>query len=236
MIESTNKDYGFFGTIKGGRMVEQFTSKLFDIAGQGVKEALGCTDEEAAAVLDSRIGRHLADVVAGTDNPTSLRVNINSWISKRSWSKEALQYLKIYRQEKQEMGESRKMVRELLEASEHYLSKRERDSIGNALFDDPILSGREKVRGLGVAVSRLASVLDKLSFSLDMVSGDLLLGDKGSRLLSFRRSLPPGSDIFSEGPELESRIAFNWENLNRPLTIDGLDKMDKSYEIVCYLT
>ena len=123
MIESTNKDYGFFGTIKNSRMVDQFTSKLFDIAGQGVKEAFGCTDDEAAAVLDSRIGRHLADVVTDAD-PTSLRVNVNSWISKRSWAKEVREVLKFVRQEKQEeMGESRRMVGELPEASEHYLSK-----------------------------------------------------------------------------------------------------------------
>ena len=225
MIESNNKEYGgidstmngFFGAISNAVIVERLKEKAFDAVAQMLVTDFDLSEAEAAYVLDNRTGRDLADSVSDSESIQAMVVKAKSTLGKQmAQSKTGM------------VGESKKLSCRLLEAGGNYLSKRERKLINDALYDDPILSGREKVQGLGQAVSSLAVVLDKLSFSLDMVSGDLLLGGKGSRALSFRRALPPGSDPFSEGPEVDSRISFNWENLNR-------DEY-KNYEVVCYLT
>jgi hypothetical protein len=122
------------------------------------------------------------------------------------------------------------MVSRLLESSGSILSTKERRVLNNAIHREPVLGGNKKVRGLGEALNVLSRVLSDNGFVLDMVYGDLLLGPKGSRALSFRRALPPGSDVFDEGMGVDSRISFNWEDLNA-----SEDPHDKNYEIIVYL-
>jgi hypothetical protein len=118
--------------------------------------------------------------------------------------------------------------------SEATLKANERKAINNAIHKREELGGKIKVDSVGQAINILAKVLDDVGYTLGMVSGDLILGDKGSRMLSFsRKSTNPDPQI--EGQEItNSRISFNWEvtshNLNSKTPIYG----DKKYEIVAY--
>jgi hypothetical protein len=123
----------------------------------------------------------------------------------------------------------------LLQESTSTLTARERRLLNNAIHKEPILGGNEKVGKLGKALAVLTRVLSDSGFVLDMVPGDLLLGDKGNRALSFRRALPEGSDPFDEGQEVDSKVSFNWENLDASNSQER--QFDaKRYEVVVYLT
>lgn len=114
-------------------------------------------------------------------------------------------------------SELKHLIREVIEevTSENKLTAQERKSINHAIQKIPELGGNKKVDGVGKGVSILAKVLDILGFQLDMVSGDLLLGQKGQRLLRFRRK-STGTDPFTEGPAIEnSGISFAWENMTQ---------------------
>jgi hypothetical protein len=77
--------------------------------------------------------------------------------------------------------------------------------------------------------------LDAVGFSLDMVSGDIIMGDKGSRMLPFRRKAYEGQDVFTENPEIEnSRIYITWENLTPPR--DNQPTSVGNFEIIAYAT
>jgi hypothetical protein len=244
MITSNNKDHGFFFTFKNySTVVDQLNSKMFDLAGQAIKEAFGCTDEEAAYVLDSSFGRHLADQVVESNSPTSFRVKISELLSRSRDAREVRERIKFKRLEDKEAEESGipasyrescKMVSRLLESAENILSIKERRVLNNAIHKEPVLGGNQKVRKLGEALNVLSKVLSENGFVLDMVPGDLLLGPKGNRTLSFRRALPSGSDVFDEGTEIESRVSFNWEDLNASDAPRQIG--EKSYEVVVYLT
>lgn len=107
------------------------------------------------------------------------------------------------------------------------LTAPERRRITNSLGRYKELDGNIKVPSLGTAISKLAAAIDEAGFTLEMVSGDILLGDKGNRHLPFMRK-PTGSDAFAEGPRVEGCfINFTWENLSR----EG-----RSYEVIAYLT
>ena len=244
MITSNNKDHGFFWTFKNySTVVDELNSRMFDLVGQIVKTSFGCTDEEAAYVLDAAFGRHLADYVAESSNTTSLRVKVSEVLSRGQWAKQVRELIGLKRLEDKEAEESGipvsykescKMVSKLLESAEHILSIKERRVLNNAIHKEPILGGNQKVRKLGEALNILSRVLSESGFVLDMVPGDLLLGPKGNRTLSFRRALPSGSDVFDEGAEVESRISFNWEDLNASDAPRQIG--EKSYEVVVYLT
>lgn len=93
------------------------------------------------------------------------------------------------------------------------------------------LDGNGRFNTVGEALNALTKALDSLGYSLDMVSGDHEIaqahhqpGSKGSRLLPFRRKNLSG-DPYTEEPTIEnSRISFNWEDLNR----------DGRFEVVAY--
>jgi hypothetical protein len=66
-----------------------------------------------------------------------------------------------------------------------------------------------------------------------MVSGDMLMGDKGNRNLSFRRANDPGQDPFTEKPAIvNSRIAFVWDRMDGP-TAQNPNSPNK-FEILAY--
>jgi len=113
--------------------------------------------------------------------------------------------------------------------SEATLKANERKAINNAIHEHKELGGNIKVDGIGKAINILAAALDSVGYTLGMVSGDLILGDKGSRMLSFsRKSTNP--DPYIEGQEItNSRISFNWE-----VTSKESDYGPKKYEIVAY--
>jgi hypothetical protein len=104
----------------------------------------------------------------------------------------------------------------------------ERKAINNEITKHKELDGNVKVDSLGKALTVLTNALYKVGYNLDMVTGDILLGDKGSRLLTFhRKSTSP--DPFVKGTEIEnSRISFNWEVTSTD------DSGLKRYEVVAY--
>lgn len=112
--------------------------------------------------------------------------------------------------------------------SDGTLKANERRAINNEITKHKELDGNVKVDSLGKALTVLTNALDKVGYNLDMVTGDILLGDKGSRLLTFRRK-STSPDPFTEGTEIEnSRISFNWEVTSTD------DAGLKRYEVVAY--
>ena len=111
------------------------------------------------------------------------------------------------------------------------ISKRERIKITNQIHKSKMLGGNLKVDSISKGLHELGNILDVCGFSLDMVSGDMVMGPEGNALLVFRRKT---ENPFIEGQEIEnSRISFTWENLE-PLE-DGAE-IKKRYEILAYLT
>jgi len=76
-------------------------------------------------------------------------------------------------------------------------------------------NGRFEKKELGLAA--VTKILSVLGFQLDMVTGDLIMGDKGYRNFTFRRANDPDQDPFTEKPEISnSYIVFNWERMDGP--------------------
>lgn len=104
---------------------------------------------------------------------------------------------------------------------------RDKRIIGKALAEVG-LDGNGRFGNPSKGVSALAAALHKVGFELDMVSGDLLLGDNGQRNLSYRK-YSDSTGTFDEHPEVtNSRIAFNWHLQGRDH--DGYT----TFEIQCY--
>lgn len=115
----------------------------------------------------------------------------------------------------------------LKEGFVHKLTKPERRMITDSLTQYG-LDGNGRFGNTSKAITALSRALDAVGFQLEMVAGDILLGDKGSRLLPFRKELET-IKIGEEHPEVEnSRIYFNWEKL-------GTDKEGNPvFEVLCY--
>lgn len=110
---------------------------------------------------------------------------------------------------------------------EHVLTPKERNILATA-FARVGLDGNGRFEKKERGLQAVTGVLQALGFNLDMVSGDIIMGDKGSRMLPFRRVNAPGQDTFTEQPMIEnSRIVFTWENLARP-------EQPARFEILCY--
>ena len=96
------------------------------------------------------------------------------------------------------------------------LSNSERNQIGLA-FKKVGLDGNGRFEKKEKGLLAVTNALSSLGFQLDMVSADMIMGDKGSRMFTFRRINSPGADVFTENPEIQnSRIVFVWEALDRP--------------------
>lgn len=110
-------------------------------------------------------------------------------------------------------------IKENLEEAEikiDKLSNSERNKISMA-FKKLGLDGNGRFEKKEHGLRAVSEALQSLGFQLDMVSGDIIMGDKGQRNLIFRRVNSPGQDQFSENPEIRnSRIAFVWELMDRP--------------------
>jgi len=96
------------------------------------------------------------------------------------------------------------------------LTNSERKKIG-AAFTKAGLDGNGRFEKKEHGLSAITDALSSLGFELNMVSGDLIMGDKGQRNLPFRRANDPGADPFTDKPEIEnSRIVFVWERMDGP--------------------
>lgn len=94
------------------------------------------------------------------------------------------------------------------------ISPREKKLMSQA-FNKVGLDGNGRFQSVSQGLRAVTDALSSLGFNLDMVTGDMVLGEKGQRQLSFRRTNDPGADPFTEKPMIKnSRIAFVWENLS----------------------
>lgn len=125
-----------------------------------------------------------------------------------------------------------RQIKEAGEVKVNRLSNSERRAIGNA-FAKVGLDGNGRFEKKEHGLSTINSTLHSLGFQLDMVSADLIMGDKGSRNFSFRRVNDPGADPFTEKPEIEnSRIVFSWERLDGPTS--QYTNSPSKFEILAY--
>jgi hypothetical protein len=97
------------------------------------------------------------------------------------------------------------------------LDTRTRIAISNA-FGKAGLDGNGRFKTVGAGISKISEVLDKLGYSLDMVSNDLEVSQahhrpefaEGQRQLRFRKKNET-EDAYHEHPEIEnSVIAMSW--------------------------
>ena len=110
---------------------------------------------------------------------------------------------------------------------ESKISPREK-KIMSQTFSKMGLDGNKRFESVSKGLHAVTSVLHAMGFNLDMVSGDMIMGQKGQRNLTFRRSNDEGADPFTEKPEIKnSRIAFVWENLSN-------EGQTPRYEILAY--
>ena len=112
------------------------------------------------------------------------------------------------------------------------INKKERIKITNHIHSSKMLGGNLKVDSISKGLHEVGNILDSCGYNLEMVTGDMIMGEKGSILLKFSRKT---DNPFIEGVEIEnSRISFSWENLELP-DKDGFQSK-KKYEILAYLT
>lgn len=118
----------------------------------------------------------------------------------------------------------------LNEVSGGKITPSERRKIGSQIYKFPVLGGNIKVSKPSEALAFLHRALHAVGFELDMVTGDILLGDKGSRLLPFSRTPVNPSD---DGESIEnSRISFTWE----VTSVSPTNSLDKKFEVTVYVT
>ena len=112
------------------------------------------------------------------------------------------------------------------------INKKERIKITNHIHSSKMLGGNLKVDSISKGLHEVGNILDSCGYNLEMVTGDMIMGEKGSILLKFSRKT---DNPFIEGVEIEnSRISFSWENIESP-DKDGFQSK-KKYEILAYLT
>jgi len=74
LFETTNKEWGFYGTMNRELKNDELTAKVFDIAGKELCYALAFIDfDRFARMLDSTYGRHFADAVLSIAKDHSLK-------------------------------------------------------------------------------------------------------------------------------------------------------------------
>jgi len=115
---------------------------------------------------------------------------------------------------------------------ENKISNSERNKISKE-FATLGLDGNGRFEKKEHGLQAITNALSKLGFQLDMVSSDIIMGDKGSRTLTYRRANDPGQDIFTEKPEISnSRIVFTWERMDGPTA--QYPNSPSKFEILAY--
>lgn len=84
----------------------------------------------------------------------------------------------------------------------------ERAKITNAILDKNVLRGLDRSKSKGYAIAEVADALRNSGFELELVPGDILLGNKNTRRLSFYRK---GMDQM--GVIKNSDVVFTWEKV-----------------------
>lgn len=101
---------------------------------------------------------------------------------------------------------------------------KDKRNASKGIHSNKSLGGVGRFTSLSKAISALAQALDSQGFMLGMVSGDILLGDHGTRQLEY------GNNNNGEFVPFEnSRIVFCWENM-----LPESSFPDKLFEILCY--
>jgi hypothetical protein len=110
------------------------------------------------------------------------------------------------------------------------ITSKEKKLIAKNLEVFPELKGLKKLESFKSALGLISKSLDAAGFELDMVTGDILLGQKGTRLLTFSKSEVEsfGRKMPSESV-VNSRINFTWENLSG-------DQFNPRYEVIAYVS
>lgn len=80
----------------------------------------------------------------------------------------------------------------------------ERTAITRQLLTKDVLRGIDRTKTKGQALNIIGDCLNKCGFELGLVSGDIILGDRGQRILPFNRANCDNS-IENSG------IVFVWE-------------------------
>ena len=118
-------------------------------------------------------------------------------------------------------------ISESKDSNSHKLLPKEKKAIHKKMAEVG-LDGNGRFGNPSKAVSVLGGALKDVGFHLDMVHGDLILGDKGHRLLVFRRTGENVSPLEEHPEVVNSRISFSWEKL-------GYDNEGHpNYEVLCY--
>lgn len=123
----------------------------------------------------------------------------------------------------------RAIITEVLqENNETRLPAKERRKIEDAILASKVLGGNQRVEKKEIGLRELTNVLGSLGYSLDMVSGDDIMGDKNTRLLPFRKENDTKDPYFEYPAYSDCRISFTWEKLRA----NG----KYQFEILAYLT
>ena len=118
-------------------------------------------------------------------------------------------------------------ISESKDSNSHKLLPKEKKAIHKKMAEVG-LDGNGRFGNPSKAVSVWGGALKDVGFHLDMVHGDLILGDKGHRLLVFRRTGENVSPLEEHPEVVNSRISFSWEKL-------GYDNEGHpKYEVLCY--
>lgn len=95
------------------------------------------------------------------------------------------------------------------------------------------LDGNGRFEKKEYGLKAITDVLSSLGFQLDMISADMIMGDKGRRSFIFRRKNDPKQDSFTEKSEItNSSIVFIWERMDGP-TFSYPNSPNK-FEIIAY--
>lgn len=108
-------------------------------------------------------------------------------------------------------------------------TQKDKVKASKGIHSNKALGGVGRFTSLSKAVSALTQALDSQGFTLGMVSGDLLLGEHGSRCLEYGPNNNNNGGDFQ--PFENSRICFTWENM-----LPESSFPDKLFEVVCYPT
>lgn len=86
------------------------------------------------------------------------------------------------------------------------------------------LDGNGRFESKALAVQALARCLDEVGLSLGIVTGDLLIGDRGSRAFPLFKKKVETANTFDPDPETNLHISFTWEKMSA-----------EKYEVLCYI-
>jgi hypothetical protein len=83
MITTRNASWGFFGTLRSNGATD--AEAIYDDAARAMMAKLGLTPDQARAVLDARIGRHMADQRRDDESGKEL---VERLLANRGWARD----------------------------------------------------------------------------------------------------------------------------------------------------